>query len=212
MYTELAVTLILLLPIISPKRWHSFFKSRFLASILSMAGIYFKILFAILMVMFMDALREMFKYSGDNRASAAHDHGAHLDVEMQQHMRLFRAQRNFYISGFALMLCVVIHRLTTLISRLAVTQASEEAALKQAASASQAAASLLEAAEGKDSGDQTKVLLMKNEQISELEAKLEKLEANLTAALQQAEGTKREYDRLLEEHATVQQRGDKKDD
>ena len=36
-----------------------------------------------------------------------------------------------------------------------------------------------------DSGDQTKVLLMKNEQISELEAKLEKMEANLTAALQQ---------------------------
>ena len=33
-----------------------------------------------------------------------------------QHMRLFRAQRNFYIAGFALFLCLVIKRLVSLIS------------------------------------------------------------------------------------------------
>lgn len=31
----------------------------------------------------------------------------HLDAEMQGSMRLFRAQRNFYISGFALFLSLV---------------------------------------------------------------------------------------------------------
>ena len=31
-------------------------------------------------------------------------------------MRLFRAQRNFYIAGFALFLCLVIKRLVSLIS------------------------------------------------------------------------------------------------
>lgn len=38
----------------------------------------------------------------------ADDHGhAHLDREMQGSMRLFRAQRNFYISGFSLFLALV---------------------------------------------------------------------------------------------------------
>ena len=44
----------------------------------------------------------MNKYS-DTPASEA-GHATHLDAQMQAHMRLFRAQRNFYISGFALFL------------------------------------------------------------------------------------------------------------
>ena len=35
---------------------------------------------------------------------------------MQHQMRLFRAQRNFYIVGFTLFLCLVIRRLLGLIS------------------------------------------------------------------------------------------------
>ena len=52
------------------------------------------------------------------------------------HMRLFRAQRNFYISGFALFLCLVVRRLVSLISVSATLEAEKEAAMKQAASAS----------------------------------------------------------------------------
>lgn len=58
-------------------------------------------------------------------------------------MRLFRAQRNFYISGFALFLSLVIRRLCSLISSLASMQATSEAALKQAASATTTAKNLL---------------------------------------------------------------------
>lgn len=58
-------------------------------------------------------------------------------------MRLFRAQRNFYISGFALFLSLVIRRLCTLISALALSQAQSEAAMKQAASATSTAKDLL---------------------------------------------------------------------
>ena len=54
----------------------------------------------------------------------------------QMHMRLFRAQRNFYISGFALFLCLVIRRLVALISTGATLEAEKEAAMKQATSAS----------------------------------------------------------------------------
>ena len=57
---------------------------------------------------FADAIREMRKYSDENIATDGHSHGAHLDTQMQMHMRLFRAQRNFYISGFALFLCLYV--------------------------------------------------------------------------------------------------------
>ena len=44
-------------------------------------------------------------------------HGAGtLTLQMQHQMRLFRAQRNFYIVGFTLFLCLVIRRLLGLIS------------------------------------------------------------------------------------------------
>lgn len=211
MYVELFVTIILLLPVLSAKRWHAFFKSRFLDGICRMAGFYFKIMVAVLLVCFLDALREMHKYGSEGKA---HDHGdhAHLDVSMQQHMRLFRAQRNFYISGFALVLCVVIQRLTTLLSNLAVVEAGAAAAIKQAESASAAAQQLMQ---GDDQGSaaSTKQLLAKEAEVVALQEEMDKLKIDYDAVLKQAEGVKREYDRLLEEHATLQgQGGDKKDD
>ena len=51
-----------------------------------------------------DAIREMRKYSHELSDQQKSDHSFHLDAEMQAHMRLFRAQRNFYISGFSLFL------------------------------------------------------------------------------------------------------------
>lgn len=58
-------------------------------------------------------------------------------------MRLFRAQRNFYISGFSIFLTLVIRRLVTLISAQACLLAQSEASLKQAKSASDAARNLM---------------------------------------------------------------------
>lgn len=58
-------------------------------------------------------------------------------------MRLFRAQRNFYISGFALFLSLVIRRLVILISAQATLQAQSEASMRQAQSATTAAKTLL---------------------------------------------------------------------
>jgi len=208
MYGELALTIILLLPIISAKKWHSFFKSRFLASLLNMSGIYFKIFLAILVVCFLDSIREMNKYGSEVRD---HSHGGehtHLDVNMQQHMRLFRAQRNFYISGFALVLCLVLYRLTTLISNLAVSMAETEAALKQAKSASDAAQSLLDGdSKGDKKGD--KALEAK---VASLEEENRKLKAENEAALSQAKSVSQEYDRVLKECEKLQAGGDKKDD
>lgn len=63
-------------------------------------------------------------------------------------MRLFRAQRNFYISGFSLFLTLVIRRLVTLISSQAQLLAQSEASMRQAQSATTAARSLLSQQKG----------------------------------------------------------------
>merc|ERR1711874_692795 len=78
---------------------------------------------------------------------------SHLDIQMQTDMRRFRAQRNFYIAGFALFLCLVIKRLVGLISANAGLQAEKDAAMKQAESASRAAETFMKAGDAGAGGD-----------------------------------------------------------
>merc|ERR1719237_1757575 len=99
---------------------------------------YFYVLVAILILFFLDAIREMQKYSAEETQQKTVGM-SHLDTQMQMHMRLFRADSNFYIAGFALFLCLVIKRLVGLISANAGLQAEKDAAMKQAESASRAA-------------------------------------------------------------------------
>lgn len=211
LYAEIAFVLLLTLPIASPSRWNKFFKSKFLAYISAQASIYFVVLIAVLVLCLLDAIREMQKYSNIEPA----DH-QHLDAEMQGNMRLFRAQRNFYISGIALFLLVVIRRLIQMICELAGLLAQSEANFRQAQSATVAARSLLEK---QGAGDD---LAKKDRQ--ELESKIELLEKELArekkdkeAIKSQAESLNKEYDRLAEEHSKLQKKitvaaGDKKDE
>lgn len=145
LYVEIAVVLLLVLPIASPTRWSRFFKSQFLAMIGRQAHIYFVLLLGVLVLFLLEAIREMRKYSTGDATSEVH-----LNVEMQHSMRLFRAQRNFYISGFSIFLTLVIRRLVTLISTQASLLAQSEANLRQAQSATTAAKSLLSQQKGTD--------------------------------------------------------------
>lgn len=87
---------------VSCLRWQKFFKSRFLASLERQANLYFTGFMIILVLLFVDSVREMYKYS-TAKEEVMTEHG-HLDQELQFSMKLFRAQRNFYIAGFALFL------------------------------------------------------------------------------------------------------------
>lgn len=62
---------------------------------------------------------------------------------MQHSVRLFRAQRNFYISGFSIFLVLVIRRLVILISDQASLLAQSQASMGQAQSATLAARTLM---------------------------------------------------------------------
>jgi len=209
LYGEIAATLLLLIPFISPRAWNKLFKSRLLKGLENQLIYYFYVLVTILVLFFLDAIREMRKYS-DNPEDAGHAHrDGHLDIQMQTHMRLFRAQRNFYISGFALFLCLVIKRMVSLLSANACLDVEKVAAMKQAQSASRAAEELMKGGEAD----------------TEMKAKLTETEKELSKALKdvasmktQAENLSAEYDRLcdqknaLERKLAIQGTGDKKDD
>lgn len=143
-----------------------------------------------------------------------------------ENMRLFRAQRNFYISGFALFLSLVIRRLVTLISTQATLLAQNEAAMRQAQSATSTARSLLsqrtagESAQNDSNEAHDKVVSDLKNQIKELQTKNHEVENNLTkekkdkeAIKSQAESLAKEYDRLITEHVKLTQSStDKKSD
>ncbi|CAG9791074.1 unnamed protein product [Diatraea saccharalis] len=110
LYFETAVVIIMILPIFSPRRWHQFFKSRLFAFIQEHAAVYFYGLLGILSLFLIDAVREMRKYSHGSDTSHTH-----LGSELKGNVKLFRAQRNFYITGFAIFLAFVIRRLITML-------------------------------------------------------------------------------------------------
>lgn len=140
---------------------------------------------------------------------------------MQESMRLFRAQRNFYISGFALFLSLVIRRLVTLISSQAALLAQSEASMRQAQSATTAAKSLLaqrgEIQENDSNEAHDKQVKSLKQKISELEDELKLEKKDKVAVKTQADNLAKEYDRLAEEHSKLQKKvtiagGDKKDE
>lgn len=151
--------------------------------------------------LFFDSMREM-------RKGAIHHVSRH--VEVQQILTMFRAQRNFYITGFSLLLFLVIRKLVTLIRAQAALLATSEASMKQAQSAAQAAQSLLEM-----SGDSAKQNVKANvgalkEELKELKTQLEKahegvhhLVLDRAALKEHAENLAKEYHLLFEEHERV---------
>lgn len=210
LYVEIFVVLLLVLPLRSPQQWHRFFKSRFLAMLSRQAQTYFYLLLAVLVLFLLEAIREMRKYSSNDHTHTE----THLNVEMQHSMRLFRAQRNFYISGFAIFLSLVIRRLVSLISGQAMLLAQAEASMKQAQSATTAARTLMSQQKGdekptdskaKPAGDAVNVEELKKK-ITDLEAELTKERKDKEAMKSQSESLNREYDRLTEEYSKLQKK------
>ncbi|CRL04337.1 CLUMA_CG017430, isoform A [Clunio marinus] len=213
LYTEVFIVLLLVLPLFSASKWNRFFKSRFLAAFARQAQIYFYLVLGVLVIFLLEAIREMRKYSNVEEETT-------LNLGMQHSMRLFRAQRNFYISGFAIFLSLVIRRLIILISQQASLIANSEASMRQAQSASDTARHLLAASGGKKKTDEeTKVDEVKaalEDEVKKLKDELKRETKDKEALKSQAESLNREYDRLTEEFSKLQNKmskagGDKSD-
>ncbi|XP_033745137.1 B-cell receptor-associated protein 31-like [Pecten maximus] len=222
LYFEIALVILLLLPFVSPARWQKIFRSNIVSSASAYSYIYFNVFIAILLLLFVDSIREVNKYSVP---VAEVDLKHNLDSENLAHMKLFRAQRNFYITGFALFLWFIIRRLMTLTSEHARLSAECEASQKQAKSANEAAKRLMEEQDNKrnkaaeDDTAEEKSLAQQldktKEELVKVKQDYKKVKLDLDALRSQAEGTNKEYDRLLKEYSDLQKKlsedGTKKD-
>jgi len=136
-------------------------------------------------------------------------------------MKLFRAQRNFYISGFALLLTLVIRRIATLISVQGTLMAQSEAALKQATSASAAAQKLMKDSSSTKTEKDGKTEKFQTE-INTLKEELEHAIKDRDTMKIQAKSVSDAYDHLVGEHEKLEKKlrtlqknngsGDGKDD
>ncbi|KAM3844580.1 B-cell receptor-associated protein 31 isoform 1-T1 [Vipera latastei] len=224
LYAEVLLVFLLCIPFISATRWQKIFKSRLVKLLVIYGNTFFVVLIIILVLLFLDAIREIRKYDDvTEKVNLQNNPGA---VE-HFHMKLFRAQRNLYIAGFSLLMAFLLRRLITLISQHATILASNEAFKKQAEGASDAAKKYMEEndklkKELKLAGVEVADLDIKGigaeEENRTLQAEIKKLQDELTstkkalnkadnealAMRKQAEGLTVEYDRLLKEHGKLQ--------
>ncbi|KAH9512537.1 b-cell receptor-associated protein [Bulinus truncatus] len=215
LYVEILIIALLMLPFISPKTWQKVFRSRIAALFSTYSFIYFKIFIAVLVMLFMESIRETWKYSAPIETDQMKKYP---EAENLLHMKLFRAQRNMYIAGFALFLWLVLRRLVNLIATEATLMAESEASMKQAQSATAAAKQFMEEKvitddNKKNSATEEKDLTHVEKELNEVKADLEKTQEelykarlDLTSMKRQAESTNQEYDRLLEEHSKLQKK------
>lgn len=213
LYTEIALGILLSLGIVSNARWKSIFSSRLLTTIAHHGTFLFYAFLLMLAVLCADSVWSTYKLSKIDTAKI--DLRNNPQAEIQMHMKLFRAQRNLYITGFSLFMIVVLRRLIMLISAQAQLEASNEAAMKQAKGASDQARKLLaeneELMQGnrKTAAASTQDVEQKKKELQELvdtlkeelddtTNRLETSEKNLAAMKTQSEGLHREYDRVLD--------------
>ncbi|XP_028275381.1 B-cell receptor-associated protein 29 [Parambassis ranga] len=227
LYVEIGVILILCLPFISARRWQRIFQLRIWGFMARFWNKVFLTMIIILIVLFLDAVREVRKYSSKDLST---DSKLQPNMFDHLHMKLFRAQRNLYISGFAVFLWLVMKRVVTLINQLATMSGTTAALQAQAENANQAAEkymkdnemlkqSLMEGKGDKATAEGMELLRKEVEKLKDdLKTSgdaLKTSQAEANVMKKQMDGLAREYDRLLKEHQelqNLQDSGSKKDD
>ncbi|XP_019481601.1 PREDICTED: B-cell receptor-associated protein 29 [Hipposideros armiger] len=229
LYAEIGLILIFCVPFIPPQRWQKIFSFKIWSKIATFWNKAFLTIIVLLIVLFLDTVREVRKYSSISAVehSSSSRPGAHEHTQM----KLFRSQRNLYISGFSLFLWLVLRRLVTLITQLA-KELSNKGVLKTQAENTNAAAKKFMKENEKlrrllksYNKEEEYILEAENKKLVEdqenLKSELKKTSDALFKAQNdvvtmkiQSERLSKEYDRLLQEHSELQDRswkGNKKD-
>jgi len=207
LYAEIAFTILMLLPFISPTTWNRFFNSRLVLLIKKYKYIQ-HILVGMMGLLLLDAIRDVSRYT-KSFVDLADVASQAPTAEVQFHMKLFRAQRNFYIAGFALFLFYIIKSLAGKLTYEAQLIISNSAVIKQAESASKMARQMLDEQRGGKMVPEAEAAL--KAQVLKLEAdlrtahkELESKALQVDAIKKQSENLTSEYDRLLAEHEKLQ--------
>ncbi|XP_051916334.1 B-cell receptor-associated protein 29-like [Hippocampus zosterae] len=220
LYAEIAINLILCVPFISAQRWRLVFSWKIWTWLSPYWNKCFFTMIMVLIVLFLDAAREVHKYSSPESIQEVNVNSNLFD---HLHMKLFRAQRNLYISGFSLFLWLVMRRFIIVLKQVAVATENNAALQAQMENAAKAANQHQEdnrALKQTLLGEE-KVISEKNHQLKlEVESlsnqlkmaqeAVHKSHAEVETMKSQTKGLAKEYDRLLSEHHQLQSAADKK--
>ncbi|MBN3280442.1 BAP29 protein, partial [Polyodon spathula] len=203
-------------------RWQKIFKFRIWARVVPYWNRGFLTMIVVLIVLFLDAVREVRKYSGTD---ANKDAKLHANMFDHLYMKLFRSQRNLYISGFSLFLWFILRRVVTVITQLTTAQGVSDALQTQAENTNEAASKYMEdnerlksvriqqqwetwvahPASNPDIGeDMLKGCTGLGTHMRSSAMTLTKSKNEVEAVKKQSDGLAREYDRLLQEHEKIQ--------
>ncbi|XP_067324912.1 tRNA-dihydrouridine(20a/20b) synthase [NAD(P)+]-like isoform X2 [Anolis sagrei] len=217
LYAEIVILLILCVPIISPLRWQKVFTIRIWSKLANYWNKAFLTIIVLLIVLFLDAVREVRKYSSIHSSDKT-PHMPTPNAFDHIQMKLFRAQRNLYISGFSLFLWLVLRRTVSLITMLAKEMQVQMTLETEIAGTSEKAKKYLEENENLQKALKEKKTC-KNESLSDAEneqmkQKVENLKEELkkmshaltkksdeiSEVKKQCDYLKKEYDHLTKEH------------
>ncbi|NWR84322.1 BAP29 protein, partial [Furnarius figulus] len=188
----------------------------------------FLTIIVLLIVLFLDAFREVRKYSSIH----VNEKAANINSSAFDHiqMKLFRSQRNLYLSGFSLFLWLVLRRTITLLTQLAKEMTSHAALETQVNDATEAAKKymaenerLQEALSGRGSGknkesaEATQEKLKQEvehlkEELQKTSTAFHKAKTEVAAVKKQSDSVRREYDHLMKEYERLQQSVNKAED
>ncbi|XP_047550059.1 B-cell receptor-associated protein 29 [Lutra lutra] len=219
LYAEIGLLLIFCLPFIPPQRWQKIFSFTVWGKIATFWNKAFLTIIVLLIVLFLDAVREVRKYS----SSPAIEKGLTSRPGAYEHaqMKLFRSQRNLYISGFSLFFWLVLRRLVILITQLAKELSNKGVLKTQAENTNEAAKKFMEENERlkqllkSNAKEEEHILEAENKKLVEDQEKLKtelkktsdalsKAQNDVMTMKMQSERLSKEYDRLLKEHAELQ--------
>ena len=186
--TEISYVLLLLLPIRKIRQVLVFFgKSALFQHILYLN----KIVMSFVFILFMDAGYRMLKVHREDQKSDR------VDMDALLHSKLFYAQRNFYLTGFTLLLDMIIVRMQHMISSLEGNDAKVTVLKKQGLNTNDQYMKL------QDEVDKYKKEITQMEKTTkEAERKIK----DADALKKQVDGVQREYDRLMDEYSVLEKK------
>ncbi|TGZ64267.1 hypothetical protein CRM22_006472 [Opisthorchis felineus] len=209
LYLEMFSVFLLIIPLFSSRSWARFFKTGWVQQLAAFSTYYFNFFLVLLGLVLLEALRQVMNQRSAYETLKSHPSELRPETESLYLMRMFRAQRNLYIAGFALFMWFVFRRLIRLISEHAQMSASQEASLKQAKNASAVAEQMLSS---KGNGESEIVKRLKAEledlkqRLQEEEESHETTKQDLVTMKKQATQTAQEYDRVATECQELQRR------
>lgn len=109
LYVEIFILLLLVSPFFFCRAWSPFLRISWIETIREYISIFFYSYMGIMSLFLIDSVRDMMKYAQSDLNQS------HLPIDLKNNLKMFRAQRNYYITGFSMVLAFVIKRILSIL-------------------------------------------------------------------------------------------------